>query len=664
MKSLCYAGLVFFITLLISVNAQTVGDRFEFTNISGIPLDDPDEFTAGHSFYTSAWRIFENTPHPDYFQSGLVSNWMAPIFQEGDESEYNTIEGGLGWWSDQRFSHEAPKFIMGGVSSSFYSWANGLGMGRDERGGQDGYRRWDDSDPQIGLYGVAQISNQLLWAPDGLNLAPSSNGELFGYGYIPLPLTDVMPTTAGQSVTTGNQSWTLFVNTDNFKGPVAFFLPTFWTKPVLEDNTLEGQFLDSRPAEPNVSWGIETASVPIVHELDASGTRFARVMPVLYPQTDSDEAILLNRPVVYNRQAKWDAMTLWFDGGEIAPTLFDAKGRRDILFDVGDEGGASEMVADIILMPNGENNEFDIDNSAYLNGFVKDAQSWGYRVNRTLLENSFKTPEYFRLDNGLWTPITKSEVPDSLSLHGHQFQSKPLDPQPLLTPMEQDGPWYDADGNGPWLSPGPVAGPYTKDIGDGSRLTYYWYRFIDQPAIIHANLPDDIRQKLQHSIELIHTHWFKNNEYLPPPTTGSLASLDAAIIVEPPSGLEIGYVPIVSRQEKRDDSHLLVSVSAFPSEAGSVSGKLRHTEGDAVSLTAIAESGYEFIQWTENGTEVSNDPSLSFMAETSRELVANFKANEVMPSMASSNSESAGGAMRDLFILLLLALFLNRKATT
>ena len=114
--------------------------------------------------------------------------------------------------------------------------------------------------------------------------------------------------------------------------------------------------------------------------------------------------------------------------------------------------------------------------------------------------------------------------------------------------MEEDCPWYDP--NGPWMSPGPVAGPFQVEIADGSRLTYYWYRFIDQPAILNANLPEDQRTKLQERVELIHTHWSKDDEYLAPPTRGELASLDPGIIVEPPAGLEIGYVPIVTRQEK------------------------------------------------------------------------------------------------------------------
>jgi len=38
-------------------------------------------------------------------------------------------------------------------------------------------------------------------------------------------------------------------------------------------------------------------------------------------------------------------------------------------------------------------------------------------------------------------------------------------------------------------------------------------------------------------------------EYLAPPTVGKFADLDPAQVVTPPKGLEIGYVPIATRQE-------------------------------------------------------------------------------------------------------------------
>ncbi len=87
-------------------------------------------------------------------------------------------------------------------------------------------------------------------------------------------------------------------------------------------------------------------------------------------------------------------------------------------------------------------------------------------------------------------------------------------------------------------------------LGDGSVVTYSWYRFADQPALLNADLTADEREALQRRVELLHKHWTRDRDYLPPPTVGKLADLDPALLVTPPKGLEIGYVPIVTRQSE------------------------------------------------------------------------------------------------------------------
>jgi hypothetical protein len=113
------------------------------------------------------------------------------------------------------------------------------------------------------------------------------------------------------------------------------------------------------------------------------------------------------------------------------------------------------------------------------------------------------------------------------------------DRTPYVTPDERESCWK---------RPGPKAGPFEAKLGDGSVVTYYWYRFADQPALLNADLTDDEREAMQKKVELLHKKWTKDREYLPPPAVGKLADLDPALIVTPPKGLEIGYIPIVTRQ--------------------------------------------------------------------------------------------------------------------
>jgi hypothetical protein len=57
------------------------------------------------------------------------------------------------------------------------------------------------------------------------------------------------------------------------------------------------------------------------------------------------------------------------------------------------------------------------------------------------------------------------------------------------------------------------------------------------------------KEKLQSFVEKIHANRPIDADYMAPPTMGELAALDPALLVNPPKGMEVGYVPIVTRQE-------------------------------------------------------------------------------------------------------------------
>jgi hypothetical protein len=157
-------------------------------------------------------------------------------------------------------------------------------------------------------------------------------------------------------------------------------------------------------------------------------------------------------------------------------------------------------------------------------------------------------PEYFRLglddkQKPVWLPIPASEVPAETGLAEVRFDRKRNGaPKTYETPSEADSCWK---------TPGPKAGPFKAYPGDGSEVTYYWYRFADQPALLNADMTDAQREAIQKRVELLHRHWSKDRDYLAPPARGKLADLDPALIVNPPPGMEIGYVPIVTRQEPK-----------------------------------------------------------------------------------------------------------------
>ena len=587
------------LVLNFSLEAQiTNASRSGFTWITKETITDLN-YGSGYSMYTAAWPILKDYPGPQGFQMGLGSSWLTTQ-RTGNEPEdfYTTIEGGIGWWHDTRFGTKTPKYIMGGVSYNFYAWANGPGAGKTQML-PNGQRDWSTAG---GKYGVAQLSNKLLWAPDGLNLAQSLNGELLGYGYTPLPLTDPMTETNGLAIETGNQCWTLFLNTTNFKGPASFFLPTFWTEPVLEDFSLEGLFLDSRPSDPNIPLGLEHAGSPALISFDNEGNPYAKLERLQFPaNSGTNNMMLLNQFSVYNENAFWNSMENWFNGGDAVQPGINSLATYNASFA---QNGGSTYGKIAETSSNGLDHTIDLNyiDNTQLNGSIM-----GFEFDLETVyqeEDNFLLPEYFKLDEeNTWQAIKESTVPASTNLTTTEVPSS-VSQITYLTPLDPECQFQDPEG--PWNNPGPSAGPFYAAMEDGSTLTYYWYRFIDQPAIVHANLPDEMRENLQSRVELIHSNWSHTDTFIADPEIGSIATLDPNGIVTPPAGFEIGYVPIVTKQAKTEPKVRVFILAGQSNMEGF--GTIEDTENDPGSLIDVIENDSLNV-WPEMG-EVGNWNSL------------------------------------------------------
>lgn len=526
-----------------AASASTTSSRVQKGEMAGyllVPNERvPENYDAGFSMYVAAWPLLEQYPG-QRFQTGLFGTWM---FARKDPAPpiklYSDIEGGLGWWRDTEYATETPKFIMGGVAPNFSEWANGPGAGKG--------RDW--AQPS-GKYGVAQLTPWLLWPPDGLNLKQGTCGEWFGYGYLPLPLTPAKTTTAGKDIPTGDQSWTLFLNTRNFKGPVAFFTPYFWSAGAVAEPRFSGMLLDSRPSDPNRALQMETQHVPSIQAVDARGETYARIAPTFFPCETSGESRLVHHITSYNRQALWDAVKTWFDGGAEATGAIRPEGA--ILHRFTGKGGATWR---IYRDGTPQEEKAPVAWNSFATPIAADPNTFGYRWDPQFVKQTdsqprplVKLPEYFRLvksgANPQWVPVEAEEVPAETGLTQARFE-RPTGRRPMayVTPDEAASCWK---------TPGPKAGPFQAHPGDGSVVTYYWYRFADQPSLLNADLTDPEREALQARVEKLHRSWKKDRDYLAPPAFGQLAELDPALIVTPPPGLEFGYVPIVTRQAARE----------------------------------------------------------------------------------------------------------------
>ena len=70
-----------------------------------------------------------------------------------------------------------------------------------------------------------------------------------------------------------------------------------------------------------------------------------------------------------------------------------------------------------------------------------------------------------------------------------------------------------------------------------------------------------------------------------------------------------------------------VTATANPTNGGTVTGGGTFESGQSCTLTATANTGYTFVNWTKNGTQVSTNASYSFTVNGSGDYVANFTLN-------------------------------------
>ena len=82
-----------------------------------------------------------------------------------------------------------------------------------------------------------------------------------------------------------------------------------------------------------------------------------------------------------------------------------------------------------------------------------------------------------------------------------------------------------------------------------------------------------------------------------------------------------------------------VTASVNPAEGGTVEGAGTYSSGATVNLTASVANGYRFVNWIENGEEVSTSAVYTFTASENREITANF---EIVPHTHSFTYSASG----------------------
>jgi hypothetical protein len=489
------------------------------------------DFSAGMGFYSAVWPLV-GEPISN-FQIGLPSAWITPDNSDNKdtplapvgtyardnwpergptyESVFQTVEGGLGYWAGNHFRYGPPKFSMNATPQCY-----------DYEVGSPGWSFFYDNEalPDDRL-GIAQLSNRLLIPPDALPFQGDPNGEFLGYAYMALPFTDPV---AGEPPT-GDQAWTCFLSAANFKGPIAYYIPETWSKigKLFNYPFIYGRGLDSRPGVMG-GGAMEINTVPAFESRDAQGVAYTKLPDLRFPVDDQGRTLLVQDVTYYSKAALYDAFKAWRDGGPACSGAFDARG-----------AWKSPLTTETTRFDQGGKIISGVDK--VFNTKIFDGNVWGLEWFDGPRNAMGHFPRYYKHVGNGRVAVPSEAVPAETRLHDQAFAR--------ATP----GAPYTSPTGGAWGSPGPFKGPYQVRLADGSLVTYSWYRFVDQPSFQQYAWSAEKKAKLQAFVETLHAAWPIDRDYMAPLRFGTLAVLDPALLVTPPPGLEVGYVPIVTRQE-------------------------------------------------------------------------------------------------------------------
>lgn len=328
-------------------------------------------------------------------------------------------------------------------------------------------------------------------------------------------------------IPTGNHAWTLFLNTTNFKGPLVFMHPTLWSDIAKIDPSLAGRGLDARAAIMG-GGSMEVNTIPRFEAEDDNGTLYTKIPRMQYPVDNNGEFTLMQDVKYYSSRAVFGPVLEWFNNQSNSDDIFNLEWSRRPSSTPRTLSHTQQISTSGTPAP-----ITDMDNfvSTFRPGTMGSA-AYGLKWE----QNHGIYPEYFKQEGDRMVAISADQVPEETNLTYQNFRPKtPLSPYTV----NQNRDCFDTPTSG---------SERTVELNDGSRVTYVWYRFVDQPALQHLNMTASQKRRLQSLVEKIHRSWRIDGQYIPSPSSGNLVTIDPSLIISA-SEARIGFVPIVIRQE-------------------------------------------------------------------------------------------------------------------
>ncbi len=254
------------------------------------------------------------------------------------------------------------------------------------------------------------------------------------------------------------------------------------------------------------------------------GTIYSKLPKLQFPTDTHGRAYLVQDVTYYSKTALYDAFKSWRDGGPACSGRFDQQGAFQTQAQDPHDAIRSRRAQKIV----GVERAFDTR--------IFEGNVWGLQWFNSDVSTTGLFPQYYKHVDQQLVAVPAADVPAETKLLTQEFK------------LAETGVPYTSPAGGAWASPGPRLGPFTTKLADGSVVTYSWYRFVDQPSFQQYNWSQEKKAKLQAFVEKLHANWPIDRDYMAPPTRGTLVALDPALLVTPPKGLEVGYVPIVTHQ--------------------------------------------------------------------------------------------------------------------
>ena len=136
----------------------------------------------------------------------------------------------------------------------------------------------------------------------------------------------------------------------------------------------------------------------------------------------------------------------------------------------------------------------------------------------------------------------------------------------------------------------------------------------------------------------------------------ALVPASGSVNVQVTSGITSGQVHIVVTKPQRQPyiqdinvggsvQNYNITVSANPTNGGTVTGGGTYQQGQSCTVSATANAGFVFANWTENGNVVSTSSRYTFNVTSNRTLVANFQAQPQNYTISVSANPTQGGTV-------------------